>query len=361
MEQKLRSISLIKRKRNPLNTRFNKIRLEKNERISELESFFLKKIKKNLKSEHITAYPESEKLYQKIANKNKVKKEMIVITAGSDLAIKNCFEVFVSPKDEVVTIDPTYGMVDVYAKLFKAKQIKIKYDKNMLIKIEQICEKINKKTKLVIVANPNSPTGTVLSEKNIEKILIKAKKNNSHVLVDECYYGYYKKTVLNLLPKYNNLIISRSFSKCGLAGCRIGFLISSKKIAQLLYKFRPFYEITSFSSFVLEEALNSKTIIQKYIKDTISGKKYLEQQLNNLKKNFFKTNTNFILLKFKSRSLKDKLRNYLLAKNFLVLGESKLIEGEKILRITLGPKKYMKMLVDKLYLFVKNNKRTKEY
>ena len=89
MEQKFRSISLIKRKRNPLNTRFDKIRLEKNERISELDSFFLKKIKKNLRSEHITAYPESEKLYQKIANKNKVKKEMVVITAGSDLAIKN--------------------------------------------------------------------------------------------------------------------------------------------------------------------------------------------------------------------------------------------------------------------------------
>ena len=311
-----------------------------------------------MRSEHITAYPESEKLYQKIANKNKVKKEMVVITAGSDLAIKNCFELFVSPKDEVVTIDPTYGMVDVYSKLFKAKQIKIKYDKNMLIKTDQICKKINKKTKLVIVANPNSPTGTVMSEKNIKKILNKAKKNNSHVLVDECYYGYYKKSVIGLLSKYNNLIISRSFSKCGLAGCRIGYLISSKKIASLLYKFRPFYEITSFSSFVLEEIIDSNQIIKNYIKETISGKRYLEKQLNNLKIDFFKTNTNFILLKFKSKSLKDKLRNYLLTKNFLVLGESKLLEGEKILRITLGPKKYMKMLVDQIYLFLKKNRRT---
>ena len=126
----------------------------------------------------------------------------------------------------------------------------------------------------------------------------------------------------------------------------------------MLYKFRPFYEITSFSSFVLEEIIDSNQIIKNYIKETISGKRYLEKQLNNLKIDFFKTNTNFILLKFKSKSLKDKLRNYLLTKNFLVLGESKLLEGEKILRITLGPKKYMKMLVDQIYLFLKKNRRT---
>ena len=152
------------------------------------------------------------------------------------------------------------------------------------------------------------------------------------------------------------VFISRSFSKCGLAGCRIGYLISSKKIAGLLYKFRPFYELTSFSSFVLEEIINSNNIIQKYIQETLQGKKYLEQQLINLKIDFFKTNTNFILLKFKSKKFKDEIRKYLLSKNFLVLGESKLLEGEKILRITLGPKKYMKLLTDKLYLFYEKKK-----
>ena len=68
----------------------------------------------------------------------------------------------------------------------------------------KILDSADKKTKLVIVANPNSPTGTVMSEKNIKKILNKAKKNNSHVLVDECDYGYYKKSVIGLLSKYNN-------------------------------------------------------------------------------------------------------------------------------------------------------------
>ena len=355
MRNKFKFIRKIKRKRNPLNSRFNKIRLEKNERVSKFENFFLKKIKTNLKSEHISAYPEVEKLYQKIAKKIKVKKEMIIITAGSDLAIKNCFELFVSPKDQIVTINPTYGMVDVYAKLFRAKQIKINYDKNMKIKADDICKKINKKTKLIIIANPNSPTGTVMDEKDIKKILNRARNNNSYVLIDECYYGYYKKTVIGFLKKYNNLIVSRSFSKIGFAGCRIGYLVASQKISELLYKYRPFYEITSFSSYVLEEVLKSDSIIQNYIKETLIGKKFLEKKLNLFKIEYFNTNTNFILIKFKSKIIRDKVQKFLLSKNFLVLGESKLIDGDKILRITLGPKKYMKMLIEKIHYFLKEN------
>ena len=174
--KKFKNISAIQRKRNPINTRLNKIRLEKNERISVFETSFLQKIKKNLRSEHLTAYPEIENLYQKIATKNKVKKEMIVITAGSDLAIKNCFELFISPNDQVISINPTYGMVDVYAKLFRAKQIKINYNKNLELNVNELFKKINKKTSLVIIANPNSPTGTIIDKKNIVKILKIAKK-----------------------------------------------------------------------------------------------------------------------------------------------------------------------------------------
>ena len=75
-------------------------------------------------------YPNLKNLYNLISKKNKVRKENIIITAGSDIAIKNCFELLVQKNDEVITIHPTYGMVDVYAKLFEAKQKKIFYKKN---------------------------------------------------------------------------------------------------------------------------------------------------------------------------------------------------------------------------------------
>ena len=111
--KKFKSLKNIKRKRNPLFSRLKKIRLEKNERVSNYSSDFLKKIKFNLRSEHISAYPEVEELYKLLAKKLSVSSDMIVLTAGSDIAIKNCFELLISPGDEVITLNPTYGMFDV--------------------------------------------------------------------------------------------------------------------------------------------------------------------------------------------------------------------------------------------------------
>ena len=105
--KKFKSINNIKRKRNPIKSRLNKIRLEKNERVSEYEVEFLKNIKSQLRSEHISAYPEVEEIYSILAKKLSINSDQIVITAGSDLAIKNCFELLFSG-DEIVTLNPTY-------------------------------------------------------------------------------------------------------------------------------------------------------------------------------------------------------------------------------------------------------------
>ena len=346
--KKFKSLKNIKRKRNPLFSRLKKIRLEKNERVSNYSSDFLKKIKFNLRSEHISAYPEVEELYKLLAKKLSVSSDMIVLTAGSDIAIKNCFELLISPGDEVITLNPTYGMVDVYSKLFQAKQIKINYDKNLVLDKTKLFKSINNKTNLVILANPNSPTGTIVDKKSILKIIKLCKKHNSYVLIDECYFGYYSKSMINHIKNYNNLIVSRSFSKIGLAGCRIGYLVASKKTSKMLYKFRPFYELTSFSCLVLKQILKDVKIFKSYIRETLAGKLFLMKNLKKLKFQFFLTNTNFILIKLKSEVFKKKLIKIFAKENILVLGESKLPEGQKILRITVGTKQYMKKVVNQL-------------
>ena len=241
--KKFKLLNLLQRKRNPINSRVNKIRLEKNERVSNYNNKFLNKIRKSLLSENISAYPEVEEIYSLLAKHLSVSPDMLVITAGSDLAIKNCFELLISPGDEVITLNPTYGMVDIYSKLFQAKQKKINFDKNLNLDQKKLFKSINEKTNLVILANPNSPTGTIIDEKILLKVIKLCKKFNSFLLIDECYFGYYSKTVIKHVRSYDNLIISRSLSKIGLAGCRIGYLIASKKTAKMLYKFRPFYEI----------------------------------------------------------------------------------------------------------------------
>ena len=230
-------IKKIKRKKNNLINRDLFLRLDKNEMTSSLSNFFLNKIRKKINTHTLTTYPEINKIYKLIAKKNKINEKSIIITAGSDIAIKNCFELFVKKGSNIITTQPTYGMVDVYSKLFQARQIKISFDKNLELKTNHLISKINRKISLIIIANPNSPTGKVIKKNEIIKILNIAKKNNVYVLIDECYFDYSGETCLKLINKYNNLIISRSFSKSGLAGCRIGYLVSSPKVSALLYKF----------------------------------------------------------------------------------------------------------------------------
>jgi len=316
-------------------SRYKKIRLDKNERLSNFESYFINKIKNKINSNYLNAYP-----------------EMFVLTAGSDMAIRNCFELLVRSRDKIITIFPTYGMVDVYAKLFDANQVKINFNKKLELDINKLIRKIDYKTKLIIIANPNSPTGTVIKNKQIVSILKKARQFNCYVLIDEAYYGFYNFTVLPYIKKFSNLIISRTFSKAyGLAGCRVGFLIANKDIARRLYKFRPMYEINSFSVLAIKEILKNKNILKKYIQETKKGKKYLVKNLNKLRFSYHNSYTNFLLVDFKTQRLKTEVWDSLKRKNILIIGKPNVPGCKNFLGFTLGPVKYMKLIINTLKKF----------
>ena len=116
--------------------RKNFYRFDRNERISPIPKKYLNSIKKNLKSEYLTTYPNLKNLYNLICKHTRMSRDNILLTAGSDIAIKNCFELLIKKNDEILTIYPTYGMVDVYAKLFEAKQKKIFYKKDLKLEVQ---------------------------------------------------------------------------------------------------------------------------------------------------------------------------------------------------------------------------------
>jgi len=332
--------------------RHKKIRLDKNERPSDFESNFINKIKSKINSNYLNAYPEIEPIYNMLSKKLRVDKEMLVLSAGSDMAIRNCFELLVRPRDKIITISPTYGMINVYAKLFDANQVNINFNKKFELDVDKLIKKIDYKTKLIIFANPNNPTGTIIAKKHIVNILKKAKKFNCYVLVDECYYGFCNFTTLPYLKKFSNLIISRSFSKgYGLAGCRAGFLIANKDTARRLYKFRPMYEINSFAVLVIKEILNDKIIFKKYLQETSKGKKYLIKNLNKLGFSYRNTHTNLLLVDFKTQKSKMEIWNSFKRKNILVMLRPYAPGCENYLGFTLGPVKYMKLVINNLIKF----------
>ena len=107
-------IGKIHRTRDILMSRHKKIRLDKNERITQFEGNFFRKLISEITSEKISSYPEVSSLYKALANLHKLKTNQFVLTPGSDAAIKTCFELFVSKGDRVIALNPTFAMVDVY-------------------------------------------------------------------------------------------------------------------------------------------------------------------------------------------------------------------------------------------------------
>ena len=145
----------IYRERGPVKSRLKYLRLDKNERVSSFEKKLFKNILKKFKSEYLTAYPELEKIYTLIAKRNNISKNNLVITAGSDGAIRMCFDLFTKNNDQIICLSPTFAMVDIYSRTHKLKQIKIKYDTNLVLDLKSILNKITKNIALIILANPN--------------------------------------------------------------------------------------------------------------------------------------------------------------------------------------------------------------
>ena len=335
----------IHRVRGPAISRLNKIRLDKNEKPDDHVSYLMKKIKKNLKDEILTAYPETESLYNSISKKFKINKNSLVLTPGSDAAIKMCLDLLTEKNDKIITLNPTFAMVDIYAKIKRLKQVKINYNDNLNLDLNKLFKTINRdKVKLLIIANPNSPTGTVISNKILLKILNVCRKKNIFVLIDEAYYGFYKFTALNYLKSNKNLIICRTFSKAyGLAGCRVGFLIANHLVAQKLYNLRPMYEINSLGVMIVNEILKDNRYLNKNLKDQLIGKKYFINELKKLKIDYLSGHANFIYVDFQK---KKKIAEKIFLKNkILIKGSLKSNKYRNFIRISLGPKHIMKKVL----------------
>lgn len=311
-------------------------RMDKNENIDDLPQEYIKEVLSGINSDFISTYPQLYPLYEKLSQKLDVGIENLLITAGSDAAIKNIYEVFIEKGDEIVLPDPTYAMYYVYADLFQAKLIKVTYDSNLELPVEDLLNSINAKTKLVVLANPNSPTGTVVSRSDILRIVEKAQENNSLVLIDEAYYPYYSETSLDLIEKYDNVILTRTFSKAyGLASMRIGYAVSNEKIIKSLSTFRPIYEATGISALFALKLLDEDDFIRDRVFDVTKGREFIMSEMSQLGLKTYVSYANFIHIFVGEENVKP-ITDYLLENKILVKSGFKHETLKNCIRISIG-------------------------
>jgi len=325
--------------------RHGKLRLDKNEHITGLPEQLVHDALSNVNPETISSYPEVRPLYQKLAKSLKISEDNLMLSAGSDPAIKSLYELFVKEGDHVILQKPTYAMFHVYAEMFGAMSINIEYDSKLNFDTDLLLNKISDEVQMIAIANPNSPTGTVIEENLLEDIIKKAAKSGVVVLIDEAYYPFYEETMISYINHYENLVISRTFSKAyGLAGLRLGYLVGGKNIIQLLMKVRPMYEITGIAAHFGCYILDHETLIQNYVKETKEGNHYLVGEFKKMGYESYPTEANFVHIKIPDVKIRKFIINQLSDNNILVSGQQN-HPFQDCIRISTGPVSEMKKVI----------------
>ncbi|MFC2070452.1 histidinol-phosphate transaminase [Chloroflexota bacterium] len=202
--------------------------------------------------------------------------ERIVAGSGSNQLIDLLLRLFIEPGDEVINCVPTFGIYSFSTELCGGKLIEVSRDENFAVDVAAVKKAVVKRTKMIFLANPNNPTGTITPEKDIVKIL----DTGVPVVVDEAYYEFSRQTAVPLLCDYPNLMVLRTFSKwAGLAGLRVGYGLFPPKVADYLLKIKIPYNVNVAALVAVRESLKDIEYLKSTIEAIIAERERLYKEL----------------------------------------------------------------------------------
>ena len=306
-------------------------------------------------------YPEgsSLNLREKIAKKFNVSKEEVIIGAGTDELIELLGKTYLSKEDNIVVSNHAFIRYKMAGELMGCKVISVPM-KDFTHDLFSMAKKVNKKTKIVFIANPNNPTGTYNTKDEVNWMLkyFLEKKLYPIVVFDEAYYEYAKvfndyPDSLSLRKLYPNIVILRTFSKVyGLAGLRIGFGISRKEIIAELDRVRPPFNVSVVAQYVAEKAIDDEEHIEKSVSHVIREKEFLYTQLDKLKIDYIKSATNFVLINVYPKKGIDVFSK-LLSKGIIVRAMDE-YDLPNHIRVTIGTRKENIKFINNFKQIIKN-------
>jgi len=257
--------------------------------------------------ENINLYPEgsSRLLREKLAHKLKVGKEMIIVGNGADDIIDLIGMAFINESDEVITGEITFPAYETTAKIMRGKIIPVKL-KDYTFDLEKIAQRINKKTKIVFLCNPNNPTGTIVDKKAVDRF-IKQVPDDVIVVFDEAYYDYVEDKnypdSLSYVLEGKNVIVLRTFSKiAGIAGVRIGYGIAKPELIGYLNRVVNPFTTNRLAQVAALASLDDEEHRKKVLRSNQEGKRYLYRELKAIDLFYLPTEANFIFIDLKADS-----------------------------------------------------------
>jgi histidinol-phosphate aminotransferase len=289
-------------------------------------------------AEGLTKYPEREGVEAIVAAHFGLRPEQVLLANGVDEAIHLVCTAFLEEDDEALIMTPTFFMYDVSVGMMTAHLRSVQADATLEFPYVRFMEAITPRTKLIMVASPNNPTGAVVAREQL--LAICAAAPQAVVMVDEAYFHFFGETVLGDIAAVPNLMVARTFSKAyGLANLRIGMLAGGAELLRHVRKVCSPYNVNGVALDCLPVALADDAYVQWYAEQVRVGRARMIDGLRELGVDFFPSHANFVLMKIgpKHGELVEAMR----ARGVLLRDRSSDPGCEGYVRITIGVEEHV--------------------
>lgn len=307
------------------------VKLDANEGDKDLYRDLLKKLGES--DITLNYYPDDSysELKKEINNYVGYEPKNITVGNGSSELLDLCVKTFVDKDETILSLDPTFSMYSIYAQVFSAKYIGAKADEDFKVNVDSIIKDIKENNpKLIILCNPNNPTGSVLTKEEVRKIV---KSTDALIALDEAYMEFGDESLIDEVMDYDNLLIVKTVSKAfSLAGIRMGYIVANEEIITSIEKVRAPYNLNSLSTYIATEALRQKERMFDYIKKIKGEREQIYKALVDLGVKAYASGANFVFFK----SDIDNLQKKLVDKDVLIRKFSGKLDG--YYRVSVGTK-----------------------
>jgi histidinol-phosphate aminotransferase len=311
-----------------------RIKLNQNESPFDIPEFLKKKIISRLDKSSWNIYPDfiPDDLYTKVSGYFKFDKSSILIGNGSNEMIFTILASTLESGKKFIMPSPTFDVYRLISSNLNADIKRVSLNKDYSFNVNQLAEESKTRGSVTVICSPNNPTGTIMKRDDIETII---NSSQGLVVVDEAYIHFGGESAIDLVNKYPNLVVLRTFSKAfGLAGLRVGMMISNKDLINEFSKVKLPYNLNIFTMITLDEIFDNMDIVTENIKNILKEKEFLLNELFKIKQlEVTPSGANFFLVKSENSQF---LFNELLKYDILVRDYSNYPMLENQLRISVG-------------------------
>jgi histidinol-phosphate aminotransferase len=304
-----------------------------------------------LSPKQLAMYPEYEHVTRRLARHFGVKPAELLLTNGGDDALRVFFDTFVDAGSRVLICEPTFPMYRYYGEIAGARIDVVRYGPKMEFPLGATLAALRRRPRVLFIANPNNPTGTLLEPADIQKIL--QASSHTAVVIDEAYAEFSGVSVVPWINKYPQLFVTRTFSKtAGLAGLRLGSVLAHAQSLGLLRRAMPPFPVNVAALAAAEAAVNDAKTMRSYVRSVIRLRTWFAGELQKLGVITYPSAGNFLLANFGPTSPAMCAR---LERDGILVRERTKEIGVGFVRVSIGTESEMKRLLSKIKSYRSRN------